>query len=1330
MLKYLNRQFFIPFGVLTLLILTAASMTVWLLYETAFAQAQEQLAVTAKSQKELIEAIGRFDAARTHEKQYGGAIENTIKQVMGAHKQYSGEFGETGEFVMASREGDELVFLGQRRGTQETSRVPYDSPFAEPMRRALSGDSGVIVALDYRGASVLAAHEPITIFGKRFGIVAKIDLNEVRNPYVLAGALALLTSLGLIGIGAYLFARCVSPSKHEPSHRFPLLAGWNTPSVLATLLVGIISAAILGYINYQVETDRRVAEFREVANNQILSLRQNLAVNFLTLPALTGFYDGSKFVDRQEFTAFTNEIWRPELKLQALEWVPRVKHALRAEYEEKARQEGVGGFVFRESRGGKLMPAAVRDEYFPVYYLNPLPGNERALGFDLGSELTRRTALEQARDTGHPVATQTLSLAQDDGDGHGFLVFSPIYKGSAATLVERRANLLGFVLAVFRVNDLITNSFKDLDTKGIVLDINIFEKNEQGPRLIFHPLKYDGDHEAHERVMTDDGFFVSKTVTAAGQPWTVDIRPAPEYWDAYPLYWGALGVSGSIFVVTFLLMLQFRNTALHTAIVEGVVEKRTAELRESEALSRAILNTAVNPIITINSRGIIQTFNPAAEKVFGYRSEEVLGENISMLMSEPHSSRHDGYLKDYMSSVGREIRTSRNDLLGRRKGGHSFPIELAVSEMQSGNDRMFVGMITDITDRRRAENELQHNQDNLQSLINQRTSDLIVALRNAEAATQAKSSFLANMSHEIRTPMNAIIGFTDVLLETNLTDEQHQKLTTVSRSARALLALLNDILDVAKLEEGQLKLEGVQLHLPNLFAEIQATVEMMLQSQNLHFRIQYADGLPNCFIGDPMRLRQVVLNLLSNAIKFTSAGGITVRVEPGEEEDFIHISVEDTGIGIPADRLDTIFDTFSQADASTARKYGGTGLGTTISKQLVGLMGGEIWVKSQEGAGSIFHFTAHLPTCTCVGRCLANAEEPEAVTSLQRSLRILLAEDIAVNADLATLLLAQAGHESAVAVNGVEAVRMFRDEGPFDLILMDIQMPELDGIAATQQIRELEAASGKHIPIIALSASALVKDQEDCQKAGMDGFTAKPIIYAKLIAEIDKVVPAAAGQPLDGHQPSPSEPVGTMEPLAGVDTVKGLRNWRDVSAFTKGLLTFARSHGDDAQTLRTLVAADQIADARKVVHALKGVAGNLAVTKVAEAADVLGTALRSEDSESYGDLLATLTDALAEVVRSIETLHVDVTHETNMPREKFDHDAAAKLCVALEKTLANGEADDTYIDDINLQLRGHVPDELIEQLISSIENFDFEAARKLLFDSAKEIGINLEDGEP
>ena len=444
--------------------------------------------------------------------------------------------------------------------------------------------------------------------------------------------------------------------------------------------------------------------------------------------------------------------------------------------------------------------------------------------------------------------------------------------------------------------------------------------------------------------------------------------------------------------------------------------------------------------------------------------------------------------------------------------------------------------------------------------LEQSERDLIDALVDAEKATQVKSSFLANMSHEIRTPMNAIIGFTDVLKETQLEEMQRKHLNTVNHSAKSLLTLLNDILDIAKLDEGKLSLESVLFNLKTVGEDVLSTLVFKARDKKLDLVLDYSDQLPPCFAGDPTRLRQVLINLVGNSIKFTHEGSVTIKIELGEQPEFVHFQVLDTGIGIPQNRLESIFESFSQADASTTRKYGGTGLGTTISRQLVECMEGKIWAESEEGKGSVFHFTAHLPAaeCTAVDDKELRLIQPE------HHLKILLAEDIPENVELASFRLTSVGHEVFVAPDGLEAVQVYRAEGPFDIILMDIQMPKLDGIEATRRIRAFEAEHHRaQVPIVALSASILEEDRVVCFEAGMDGFVGKPIDFHELFAEISALTAQEMAEPQ-------AVAVGAgFPPLAGVDTVAGLEKWQDPGLYRRSLRTFLQHHEQDADQVET-----------------------------------------------------------------------------------------------------------------------------------------------------------------
>ncbi len=513
----------------------------------------------------------------------------------------------------------------------------------------------------------------------------------------------------------------------------------------------------------------------------------------------------------------------------------------------------------------------------------------------------------------------------------------------------------------------------------------------------------------------------------------------------------------------------------------------------------AILKTAADGMITIDEWASIISFNQAAERMFGYEASEVLGKNVNLLMPSPYREEHNGYIAAYMrTGLARVIGLSR-EVVARRKDGFAFPAHLSVSEVRStreaGQSRVFTGIVRDISD------------------IKQKESDLQVALEKAESATKSKGEFLANMSHEIRTPMTAILGYAEVLAENLALPENIEAVKTIRRNGEHLLALINDILDLSKIEANKLEVECIRCSPLQIVADVASLMRFRAREKNLTLELESQGIMPRWIQTDPTRLRQVLINLIGNAIKFTEIGHIRLvsRLDMDDpKQPRIQFEVIDTGIGMTPEQVAKVFQPFTQADTSTTRRFGGTGLGLSISKRLAAMLGGDITVESQPGKGSTFRLTVatgnfDLADLTNVSDS-PNGQEPPKKTDVKNTpldCRVLLAEDGPDNQRLISFILKKAGAEVTVAENGqvaLDAALAAQDEDhPFDVILMDMQMPVLDGYAATRELR----AKGYVGPIIALTAHAMSSDRGKCLDAGCDDYAQKPIDRAKLLSLVN-----------------------------------------------------------------------------------------------------------------------------------------------------------------------------------------------------------------------------------
>jgi len=666
----------------------------------------------------------------------------------------------------------------------------------------------------------------------------------------------------------------------------------------------------------------------------------------------------------------------------------------------------------------------------------------------------------------------------------------------------------------------------------------------------------------------------------------------------------------------------------------GVARDITARIRTARALKdseqrfRELAELLPEILVEYDCEGLITFFNMKAIESTGYTPSELRRNFPATRLAIAEDQ--DTFAADIEKLMSGETLPNEEYTL-QRKDGTTFPVIMRSTPITK-RGRIIGGraLLINITRMKKAKESLEATKE------------------KAEVANQAKSEFLANMSHEIRTPLNGIIGMSELLGGTDLTQKQRDYLSLLKSSGKALMFLINDILDFSKIEAGKLDLEEIPFNIDQVIAEVAQIFEDQIKEKEIDLIVNIDKSIPPNLAGDPLRLRQVLVNLVSNAVKFTDKGNIQITAEARlTETDRTEVlfRIADTGLGIDADIQNKLFNAFTQADGSTTRRYGGTGLGLAISKRIVNMMSGNIWLKSELGRGSTFSFTVRLKniadTAASDQDTRSGYYQPQADEFAD--INLLLVEDSLINQRVAFEILRTTGMNVHNALNGKEALVKL-EEMEFDIILMDVQMPEIDGLEATRLIREKLKLS--QIPIIAMTAHAMKGDRQKCLAAGMNDYVSKPIDPKQLFnalrrnLEIDTGDSRALPQPDKRANDIPEGIITGIPVTAEVLNVQESleRLGGDLQLYITIIEEFLNQHAESCGQFKALIAAGDYEEAARVAHTLKGASGSIAAVKVTKLSEALEQVCLQKDPEAIDTCLPAIEEELDQVSQAAERL--------------------------------------------------------------------------------------------
>lgn len=800
---------------------------------------------------------------------------------------------------------------------------------------------------------------------------------------------------------------------------------------------------VLAYVGLKGwELERISRDFTSSATAYEVVFQERLNAYLIELDSVARFRASHAFSE-QEFSRFVAPILEVYPELHEVHWVVRRSHEQRLQLEADES-------IFELSAAGTMMPAQMRAHYFPILFSVSDAQASDVRGLDLGAMPEWQVGLnvDLGKRGAHfiPAGIELLP----DGQQLSYLVL-PVYQYGMP-------NVEGYVVASFDIGKSFEYAIARLRDGGIHVDV--FDINEQQPaRLIY-------SHQARDMVWShmpaklEKDFTISSHIQLADHELELHFEPVKQYFDQHTGSQPWLVVVFGCVITIWMLIYMYRSQR-YTENVESLVEARTAQLAESNARQKAIVDHAVDGIITIDKHGTVASFNPAAEAIFLYTAEEVVGQNVKMLMNDHDAEAHDGYLQNYLETGHAKVVNIGREVVGKRKDGSLFPVDLAVSEITLDESRLFVGIVRDITERKRVE--------------------------------KIKNEFISTVSHELRTPLTSIRGSLGLILggaAGEVPDQLKAMLTIASNNTERLLLLINDILDVQKIESGKLEFHYRVFEVCEFIQKLVADNQGYAHQHNVELLVSHMPEAGTVY-GDEDRLTQVVNNLISNAIKFSQAGG-QVELAIAYHDSLVRISVKDYGVGIPAAFHNKVFERFTQHDSSDTRKTGGTGLGLSISKSIMERHGGRLDFVSREGVGSMFYID--LP----VQRLNASAAVSVRHSSFAPShdACILIVENDGDVGVVLQRMLTEHGFNCDVATSAEEA-RELLARGQYQMITLDIMLPDEDGLSLLRELREGEKY--RETPVIVISAEA---DEARCSLngnvVGIIDWLIKPVDMARL----------------------------------------------------------------------------------------------------------------------------------------------------------------------------------------------------------------------------------------